>query len=352
MILPRSAAVQWLTFAAVVAVLMYLLSPILTPFVAAGILAYICNPLVRRLCVLNMPRTLAVAMVMGGLLLLLALLLLIMLPLLQKETALFMARLPDWIEAARLHWLPQLQSLLGAELQWDSQAVKELLFSHWQGAGGTAAKLLPWLGSSSGALIGALVNLLLIPVAMFYLLRDWDALVVQLGELVPRHRHAKVTEIAVETDRVLAEFLRGQIAVMLLMSVYYVLALLLAGLEFALPIGIIAGLLVFVPYLGMIIGLSLATVAAVMQFPGFSSVLWVWGVFGAGQLIEGMVVTPWLVGERVGLHPLAVIFALLAFGQVFGFFGLLLALPLSAILLVALRHGKAWYLSSSMYRQP
>lgn len=262
-----------------------------------------------------------------------------------------MTRLPDWIEAARVRLQPQLQGLLGADLQWDKQALKEFFLSHLQSAGGTAATLLPWLGSSSGAIIGALVNLMLIPLAMFYLLRDGAGLAAQLDQLVPRQWHSNATEIAVEVDRVLAEFLRGQISVMLLMSAYYVLALWLAGLEFALPIGILAGLLVFVPYLGVIIGLSLATVAAVMQFPDFGGVLWVWGVFGAGQLIEGMVVTPWLVGERVGLHPLAVIFALLAFGEVFGFFGLLLALPLSAILLVALRHGKAWYLSSSMYRQ-
>jgi len=241
---------------------------------------------------------------------------------------------------------------LGVSLEWDSQALKNLLLNHWQSAGGIAGKLLPWLGSSGGAIAGALVNLLLIPVAMFYLLRDWDALVARLDELIPRDWHGKVTEIVAEVDRVLAEFLRGQISVMLLMSVYYVVALWLAGLEFALPIGILAGMLVFVPYLGMILGLSLATLAAVMQFPGFGGVLLVWAVFGVGQLLEGMAVTPWLVGDRIGLHPLAVIFALLAFGQVFGFFGLLLALPLAAILLVALRHGKAWYFTSNMYNKP
>ena len=352
MTLSRFAAMQWLSFAVVFAVLLYLLSPILTPFVAAGILAYICNPLVRRLSARRMPRTLAVVLVMGGLLLLSGLLLLIMLPLLEKQLSLFMARLPDWIEAVRIRLLPQLQVWFGADLHWDSQAVKDALLSNWQSAGGTAGKLLPWLGSGGGAIIGALVNLLLIPVAMFYLLRDWDVLVARLDELIPRDWHHKVTEIFVEVDRVLAEFLRGQISVMLLMSVFYVVALWLAGLEFALPIGIVAGMLVFVPYLGMIIGLSLATLAAGMQFPGFGGVLWVWAAFGAGQLIEGMLVTPWLVGDRIGLHPLAVIFALLAFGQMFGFFGLLLALPLSAILLVALRHGNAWYLASDMYRKP
>lgn len=351
MTLSRFAAVQWLSFVVVAAALLYLFGPILAPFVAAGILAYICSPLVQRLSARKVPRTLAVALVMCGLLLLSGLLLLIMLPLLEKEISLFVTRLPDWIEAAHTHLLPQLQQWFGVSLEWDSRALKSLLLIHWQSAGGVAGRLLPWLGSSGGAIIGVLVNLLLIPVAMFYLLRDWNALIVRLDELIPRHWHGKVTEIVAEVDHVLAEFLRGQISVMLLMSAYYVVALWLVGLEFALPIGILAGLLVFVPYLGMIVGLSLATLAAVMQFPGFSSVLLVWAMFGAGQLLEGMVVTPWLVGDRIGLHPLAVIFVLLAFGQVFGFFGLLLALPLSAILLVVLRHGKMWYLSSNMYNK-
>ncbi len=352
MTLSRFAVMQWLSFTAVAAVLLYLLSPILTPFVAAGILAYICNPLVRRLSARRVPRALAVTLVMIGLLLLFGLLLLIMLPLLEKQISLFMARLPDWIEALRTRLLPQLQVWFGTDIHWDSQAVKDAVLNNWQSAGGTAGKLLPWLGSGGGAIIGILVNLLLIPVAMFYLLRDWDDLAARLDLLVPRHWHGKVTEVISEVDRVLAEFLRGQISVMLLMSVFYVTVLWLAGLEFALPIGILAGMLVFVPYLGMILGLALATLAAVMQFSGFGSVLLVWAAFGAGQLLEGMLVTPWLVGDRIGLHPLAVIFALLAFGQVFGFFGLLLALPLSAILLVALRHAKAAYLASSMYREP
>jgi predicted PurR-regulated permease PerM len=210
---------------------------------------------------------------------------------------------------------------------------------------------LSWLGIGGGAIIGVLVNLTLIPLAMFYFLRDWESMLARLDEVIPRQWHSKVREIAGDADRVLAEFLRGQIAVMLLMSAFYVVALWLVGLEFALPIGIVAGLLVFVPYLGMILGLLLATLAAAMQFTAFGSVLLVWVMFGLGQFLEGFVVTPWLVGDRIGLHPLMVIFALLAFGQVLGFFGLLLALPLAAILLVALRHGKAWYLTSNMYRK-
>ena len=352
MTLSRFTALQWLSFAVVVAVLIYLLSPILTPFVAAGILAYICNPLVQRLSVWKVPRWLAVVLVMGGLLMLFALLLLIVLPLLEKEVSLFVARLPDWIEVARIRLMPKLQQWFGEDLQWDNEAVKNILLSHWQSAGGVLGKLLPLISSSGGAIVGALVNLLLIPVAMFYLLRDWNIWLARVDGLIPRHLHDKVKEITIEVDRVLAEFLRGQISVMLLMSVYYVMVLWLVGLQFALPIGIVAGMLVFVPYLGMIIGLMFATLAAVMQFTELSNVVLVWVVFGAGQLIEGMGITPWLVGERVGLHPLAVIFALLAFGQVFGFFGLLLALPLSAILLVALRYAKMWYLLSAMYQKP
>lgn len=352
MTLTRFAVVQWLSVAVVVALLMYLLSGILTPFVSAAILAYICNPLVQHLCVWQVPRTLAVVLVMAGLLLMFVLLLLIMLPLLEKEMSLFATRLPEWIDAVRTHFLPRLQQWFGADLQWDSQGIKNILISHWQSAGGVAAKLLPWLGNSGSAIVAVLINLLLIPLAMFYLLRDWNNLIGQIDHLIPRHWHAKVKEIAVEVDGILAEFLRGQISVMLLMSLYYVLVLWLAGLEFALPIGIVAGMLVFVPYLGMVTGLVLATLAAAMQFTAFSSVLLVWAVFGAGQLLEGMFITPWLVGERVGLHPLLVIFALLAFGQLFGFFGVLLALPLAAIVLVTLRHVKAWYLTSSMYQKP
>ncbi len=289
---------------------------------------------------------------MAGLMLVFATLLLIMLPLLQKEASLFITRLPEWIDAGRANLLPRLQQWFGAGLQIDGEAIKNILLTHWQSAGGVAAKVLPWLGRSGGAIVAVLINLLLIPLAMFYLLRDWNDLVTKIDDLIPRHWHAKVTEIATEVDGILAEFLRGQISVMLLMSVYYVLVLWLVGLEFALPIGIVAGMLVFVPYLGMVTGLVLATLAAVMQFTSFSSMVLVWAVFGAGQLIEGMFITPWLVGERVGLHPLVVIFALLAFGQLFGFFGVLLALPLAAILLVTLRHVKAWYLTSSMYNKP
>ncbi|MFH2134924.1 MAG: AI-2E family transporter [Pseudomonadota bacterium] len=353
MTVSRSVAMQWFALTAAAFALLYLLAPILAPFVAAAILAYVFDPLVDRLCVWKMPRTLAVLAVMLGAALLGLALLLIMLPLLQQEISQFVQRLPQWLDAARVNLLPTLQQWFGIELEWDSAAIKQLLIEHWQRAGGLASGvLLPWLGDSGSALLALFVDLLLIPLAMFYLLRDWDDLLARVDGLLPRQWYAQILKIAGESDQVLAEFLRGQITVMLLMSLFYVVVLWLVGLEFALPIGIVAGMLVFVPYLGMVLGLLLATLAALMQFGLGSDLLLVWVVFGAGQLLEGMVITPWLVGERIGLHPLAVIFALLAFGQLFGFFGLLLALPLAAVLLVLLRHLREQYLSSTMYLKP
>ncbi len=346
----RFAALQWLAIAVVTAWLLYLLGPILTPFVAAAILAYICDPWVGRLCAWKLPRALATLLVMLALLSLFTLLILIMLPLLAKEANNFMTRLPELLDAARLKLLPYVQDHFGITLQWDNATLKNLLLSHWQSAGGAAAKVLPWLGGGGAALLGMVMNMVLIPLVLFYLLRDWPLLLARIAQVIPRRQHAKVQEVAREVDSVLAEFLRGQMAVMLLMSVFYVLGLWLVGLEFALPIGVVAGMLVFVPYLGMIAGLALATLAALTQFDQFSGVLLVWAVFVTGQLLEGFLVTPWLVGKRIGLHPLAVIFVLLAFGQLFGFFGVLLALPVSAALLVGLRHAERWYLSSSLYR--
>jgi predicted PurR-regulated permease PerM len=216
---------------------------------------------------------------------------------------------------------------------------------------GLGMKLIESLRIGGLALLGFVVNLLLVPVVLFYLLCDWNLLLGKIDRMLPRRWHPKLAGIAREIDTVLAEFLRGQIAVMLLMSALYVIGMWLVGLEFALPIGIITGMLVFVPYVGMLTGLVLATLVALMQFPNASDVIPVWIVFGIGQALEGMLVTPLLVGKRIGLHPLAVIFALLAFGQIFGFFGVLLALPASAALLVGLRHLGSRYLDSSLYNK-
>lgn len=344
---------RWLVwFAAIVVLggLLYLLSPILTPFAFAAILAYIFNPLVNWLEQQKIPRTLATVLIMLLMLVVVASLVLIILPLIQKELGLLKERLPDYIAYFNNKFVPWLSKTFDVELQFDIATLKQTLSDHWQSLHGIASKLWTSLGMGGAAIIGWLINLLLIPVVLFYLLRDWNRIVKKIDEIIPRHGHRHIVNIVKEIDRVLAEFLRGQLSVMLLMSIYYTLGLWLVGLEFALPIGIITGTLVFIPYLGTVIGLILATAMAFIQFPNIASVAPVWIVLVIGQLLEGLLVTPWLVGDRIGLHPVAVIFALLAFGQLFGFVGVLLALPASAALLVGLRHLNASYKQSSFYQ--
>lgn len=344
---------RWIWMAAVGLVVLaafYSLSEILAPFLAAAILAYILDPVVDRMVGRGVPRTLATALTLLLLLLLGSLVLVIIMPLFVKESVMLAEQFPIFLEKAKADWLPWITQKTGLEVSLDPQSLRSLITDNLQDAKGIAQKVFNSLRVGGMAVLGFLINLLLVPVVLFYLLRDWDSLVGSIREMVPRGWQKKTAEIAGEVDAVLAEFLRGQLSVMLLMSVFYVTGLWLTGLQFALPIGLITGILVFVPYLGSITGFLLATVAALMQFQGLQGVVWVWAVFGIGQMLEGMVVTPWLVGDRVGLHPVAVIFALLAFGQVFGFFGVLLALPASAALLVGLRHLRQRYQSSGLYR--
>ncbi len=339
----------WLVLACISGGLIYLLSPILTPFLLAAVIAYICNPMVRRMADKEIPRTVGTVLVMLLLLGVFAALILIMVPLFEKEAGRLLDKMPVYLDIVKNQAIPWLEARFDINLQPDMNVLKEAVSEHWQSAGGVAAKVLPSLTSGGMAVVEFLVNLLLVPVVLFYLLRDWDVLLKLIDEMIPRYWHDQVSQLARETDRILAEFLRGQLSVIMLMSICYITGLWLVGLEFALPIGLVAGILVFVPYLGMIVGLTLATVAALMQFQDWASVIPVWGVFGIGQMLEGMLLTPWLVGDRIGLHPVMVIFALMAFGQLFGFFGILLALPVSAVLLVWLRHIHQRYLSSNLY---
>jgi predicted PurR-regulated permease PerM len=339
----------WLAVALVVGALLYLLSPILAPFLFAAILAYILDPLVERLTGKFVPRTLAVLLAMFAVLLSIVALALIVLPLFAKELKLLAERVPEFIVWLNQRLAPFLERHLGVAFQFDVDTVRQLAGDLVADNQDLVARLLGSLKIGGLAVLAFIVNLLLVPVVLFYLLRDWNPLLARVDALIPRRAYDKSKTILREADVVLAEFLRGQLLVILAMSVFYVLALWLARLEFALPIGLIAGLLSIVPYVGALVGFVLASMAALMQFDSLWGVAWVWLAFGIGQALEGMVATPLLVGERIGLHPVTVIFALLAFGQIFGFFGVLLALPASAALLVALRHLRRAYLASSLY---
>lgn len=339
----------WVAVALVVGGLLYLLSPILAPFLFAAILAYILDPIVERIVGKYMPRTLAVLLAMLGMLALMVAFALIVLPLFTKELRLLAERLPAFIVWLNQHLAPFIERHLGASVRFDAEMVRQIASELVADNQDLVARLLGSLKIGGLAVVAFLVNLLLVPVVLFYLLRDWHALRNRVDRLIPRQVHAKAREILREVDAVLAEFLRGQLTVIAVMAAYYVLALWLARLEFALPIGLITAALVFIPYVGALLGFVLASIAALLQYDSMWGLAWVWLAFGAGQLLESMLVTPLLVGERIGLHPVAVIFALLAFGQLFGFFGLLLALPASAALLVGLRHVRRAYLASSLY---
>jgi predicted PurR-regulated permease PerM len=339
----------WLAVGLAFLVLLYFLSPILTPFLLGGILAYILNPLVVWLERHHVNRTIGAAIAIALVAGLVALFALIVVPLFIKEIRLLVERLPGFLEDANTRVAPWLDEHFGVDLDLDPASVREYLAEALKGTEGLGGTLLQSLRTGGATLIGFAITVLLVPVVLFYLARDWNGVVHQAESLVPRRWHGKAVSISRETDAVLAEFLRGQLSVMLVMSAYYSIALWITGLEFYLPVGIITGILVFIPYIGSFIGLLLATLAGLMQFGPTMGLAWVLIAFGIGQALDAMAVTPLLVDKRIGLHPVAVIFALLAFGQLFGLFGVLLALPASAALLVGLRHLRARYAASSFY---
>lgn len=337
----------WLAIVAAVCVLLYFLSPILAPFLAAAVLAYIFNPLVTRMA-RRMPRTLAVGIAMALIVVVVIVLLLVLLPLISRQVRAIATQVPQYVDWIKLHLGPVAEQYFGVEL--DTAQVKEWLTQHTKEIQGVALSLLPTLRSGGLAVLEFFANLVLVPVVLFYFMRDWNRMLARVGELIPRQWSPAVSGMLSEIDGVLGEFLRGQLLVMLLMALFYSVGLWLVGLDYALSVGLIAGFLTFVPYLGVIIGVLLATLTGLLQFGDLTHLLWIGLVFVVANVLEGNVFVPWLVGDRIGLHPVAVIFALLAFGQIFGFTGVLLALPASAALLVWLRHLRAKYLASGMYQ--
>lgn len=330
--------------------LIYLLQPILMPFLVAATLAYLGDPAADKLERWGLSRIWAVVVVFSALTLLLVLLLFLLIPLLGRQLTSLLGRLPDmlaWLEAVALPWL-ELQLGFDASVL-ELEALRARLLQHWQQAGDVVKLVIAQTTRSSLALLAALANLALIPVVTFYLLRDWDLMLARIRSLLPRRSAPTVVQLARECDSVLAAFVRGQLLVMIALGVIYSLGLWAVGLELALLIGMIAGIANVVPYLGFIVGITAATVAAFFQFPDWQHLLLVWGVFLLGQVLESTVLTPWLVGDRIGLHPVAVIFAVLAGGQLFGFVGILIALPVAAVVMVLLRHGHELYLNSALY---
>jgi len=336
--------INWLIAIAITGWMVWLLTPVLTPFVAAGLLAYIGDPLADRLQRLRFPRTIAVVTVFLLTFLAIGMLIVLVVPLIRSQVGALLAALPEIVAKAEQVWLPWITDFLGVEPDEDI-GLGAFVSSYSDMAASWGKTVLLSLTRGGGALAAAVISLFLVPILTFYILRDWDAIVGKMGALVPSGQRDTVFRLARETDEVLGAFLRGQILVMFALAAIYSLGLSIVGLKFAIAIGVVSGLVSLVPYLGFVFGIVLAGLTVVLEPEPLLRLLGVVATFSIAQLIEGSILTPKLVGDRIGLHPVIVIFAVAAGGQLFGFFGILLALPAAAVLSVLVRFAYTQYLA-------
>ncbi len=341
---------RWQMLAIIVAIglLIWLLAPVLMPFAIAAMLAYLSDPLADRLERLGLGRTLAVSIVFVVLILVICAVLLLLVPLIARQIENLVQNFPTYVEWGRDKAVPWLQTKLHLDPKaFDTDRLVEQIKEHI----GSIGSVLGTLSRSGLGVVAWLTNVVLIPVVWFYLLRDWDRMVAWIDRMLPRSVEPTVAHLAHESDVVLGAFVRGQLLVMLALAIYYGVALTLVGITVGPLIGMVAGLLSFVPYLGFITGFGAAIIASLVQHGDWPHLLMVVGVFVVGQLLEGYVLVPRLVGEKIGLHPVAVIFAVLAGGYLFGFLGVLLALPAASVILVLLRYLAQRYRQSDLYTE-
>ena len=330
----------------------YLLQPILMPFMLGIVLAYLGDPLVDRLENWGLNRAAGSSVVFFVFALVFIGSLLVLLPLLAGEVVRLVRLIPTAVAWLQTNLGPLVTEVVGLDpFEIDTEQLGRTLAENWQETGGVIGAVLAEVTRSGMALVTVFMNVALTPVVAFYLMRDWDFVMGRLRELLPRENEATVVGLVSECDEVLSAFLRGQLMVMVALGILYSVGLMIVGLDLALLIGMLAGLASIVPYLGVVVGIGAALIAAFFQFDTLMPLVYVSIVFGIGQLVESFLLTPLLVGDRIGLHPVAVIFAVLAGGQLFGFVGVLLALPVAAVLMVILRHLHARYLESEYYQE-
>ena len=345
----RQQMLFWLGALAILLLLVYLLSPILLPFAAGSAIAYFLDPAVDRLERWRVPRSVATVLALLLFVLALVIVLALLVPLLQLQAAELAGRVPALVAQTR-HHLEQLMATAQRHLEPEDMAkLRDMLGSAMASVASWVVRLIQSLLTSGFALANLLSLIFITPIVSFFLLRDWDRIVARVDSWLPRDHLATIREQARLVDATLGGFARGQLLVCLGVGVYYAAALSLIRLDFGLIIGILAGILTFIPYVGFATGFVLALGLALLQFGTLSGMLWVVGVFAVGQVLESNVLAPKLVGERVHLHPVWVIFALLAFGSIFGFLGILLALPAAAVIGVLLRFALSRYLASPLY---
>lgn len=344
-----SRALSWLALLAVGLVLLWFLQPVLLPFVAGAAIAYVVDPAVRRLERWGMTRTLATTLVICLFFVILIGGLAVLAPVLQRQLVGLIQRLIEAGQDLLVHVRPFIEE---AAEQAGVPQVKEL-----SGASDIAGKVIGWVGGflagiwSGGLALVNLISLVVItPLVAWYLLRDWPRIIAYIDALLPVDHAESIRAQFRLIDQRLAGFLRGQALVCLLLAVFYAVVLTLAGLKYSLIVGLLSGVLTFIPYVGAMVGLVASLAVAFFQFDEWTRIAVVAGVFLIGQFIEGNFLTPKLVGDRVGLHPVWLIFALLAGGALFGFFGMLLAVPVAAAVGVVLRFALDRYLDSPLHR--
>ena len=343
---------KWLILVALFGCLLYLMGPALAPFIIAALFAYLFNPVVEKLERHGVSRSIGVSLVFLILTLVLVGIVLVLIPFMDKQVTRFIEQLPRWTTWAHDVATPWIEQHFGVSLDmFDSEGLVAMLQGHWKEAGGFATTVLAKVSKSGFAIIAWALNLVIIPVAAFYLLRDWNIVVERIHALVPRSIQPVVARLTRESDETLGGFLRGQLSVMIILGTIYGVGLWSVGISVGPLIGMIAGVISFVPYLGAIVGVSMGVIAALAQYQDTTHVVLVLIVFVVGQLLEGYVLVPKLVGDKIGLHPVAVMFAILAGGELFGFVGVLLALPIAAIVMVLLRYAYDRYTHSEMYQE-
>lgn len=340
----------WLGIAVVMAVLVYETRAALTPFIAGMAVAYLLDPMADRLEAVGVPRTGAVCIILGSFLAILIIVAILLFPVLQTQIVELAARVPSYIQKVRDAALPLIDRLQAALSPEEVERLRSA-------AGNVAGDVVGWIGqilsglwSGGLAVFNALSLVVIMPVVAFYLLRDWDRIVARIDGLLPRDAADTIREQVREIDDRLSGFVRGQASVCLALGTWYAVGLTLVGLDFGLLVGIAAGLISFVPYLGTGLGLIVGLGLAVAQFDTWLPIGLVAAVFASGQILEGYVLTPRMVGERVGLHPVWVLFALMAGGALLGFTGVLLAVPAAAVIGVLVRFAISRYLQSPLYR--
>lgn len=341
----------WLLVALAVIVILWALRPMLLPFVAGAVIAYFLDPAVDRLALWRVPRWLGTAIVLLGFIGCVALLLLLIVPLIESQVIALIHALPAHVEIVKTKFMPKIYDWLHRLSPQDVEKLREAAGNYAGSAVTLAGGVLRNLLTKGVAVFDILTLLIITPVVAFYLLRDWPKVTHTVDTLVPRQQHGLVRRALSEIDRTLSGFMRGQALVCLSLGMIYGIGLTLVGLNYGATIGIVAGVLSFIPYVGSGFGLIVSMVFAFIQFDETLPIVLTLCVFLFGQVMEGYVLTPKLVGDRVGLHPVWILFALFAGGALLGFVGILIAVPVAAILGVLIRIGLSHYKDSAYYNK-